>query len=130
MGIEETILEELKREGREGEFDPKVIEEFVDACFEAREQEREIVWDLSWSESIFELWNKAEELGMKAGMDKGHKEGFKEGREEGREEGFKKGLRMAAESMLAKGFSPDQVAGILLLSLEEDKNEDLDEKQE
>lgn len=32
--------------------------------------------------------------------------------------------------MLAKGFSPDQVAGILLLSLEEDKNEDLDEKQE
>lgn len=97
MGIEEIILEELKKEGREGEL--KAIEEFVDACFEAKEQGRELNWDLCWSESIFELWEKAEEKGI----EKGHKEG----------------LEIAAASMLSKGFSPEQVADILPLSLAE-----------
>ena len=73
------------------------------------------------------LMNLASERGIiKTAKDEGREEGRKEGRKEGLEEGREKGLReqtiAIAKSMKAEGISPETIAKVSGLTLDEVEN--------
>ncbi len=111
----DRLPEELRIEAFTRLFEAAEIARFNE---EKREQyEHDMRTELDWHN----IEMTAEERGALRGREEGRKEGRKQGREEGLKEGLEKGIEQGQmkiiQTMLSKGFSPEQIAEMTGLAL-------------
>ena len=65
---------------------------------------------------------RGREEGLKEGLKEGLEKGLKEGIEQGREDGLKEGQMKIIQTMLSKGFSPEQIAEMTGIAIDDIKS--------
>ena len=117
----DRLPEELRIEAFTRLFEAAEIARFNE---EKREQyEHDMRTELDWHNIEMTAEERGRQDGLKEGLEKGIEQGQKEGREEGLKEGLEKGQmnerKLIIQTMLAKGFSPEQIAEMTGIAIDD-----------
>jgi predicted transposase/invertase (TIGR01784 family) len=99
---------------RMGEKERKRYESYLMSLASERD-----IMESAHQEGLAEGLKKGLEEGRKEGLEEGLHKGLEEGRKEGLEEGKKKGRLETARKMLAKGYTPGEIAEVTGLAVED-----------